>query len=122
MLTLALGYFAYDKFILDPGRDAQVTTNTVAGLAEVRDLIGNNRYALGYARARELDNSFAEGPLREELWAAVSGTVDITSNPPGAEVWVRPFHTQVNLFCRTAILAIRAQLQWIHSMGSVHRG
>jgi len=91
MLVLALGYFAYDKFILDPDRDAEVTANTVAGLAEVRDLIGDNRFAQGYARARELDTSFAEGPLREELWAAVSHTVDITSNPPGAKVWMRPY-------------------------------
>ena len=91
MLILALGYFTYDKFILDPGRDAEVTANTVAGLVEVRDLIGDNRYAQGYARARELDVSFADGPLREELWAAVSRTVDITSNPPGAEVWMRPY-------------------------------
>lgn len=91
MLVLALGYFAYDKFILDPDRDAEVTANTVAGLAEVRDLIGDNRFAQGYARARELDTSFAEGPLREELWAAVSHTVDITSNPPGAKLWMRPY-------------------------------
>ena len=91
MLILALGYFAYDKFILDPGRDADVTANTVAGLVEVRDLIGENRYAQGYARARELDISFADGPLREELWAAVSRTVDITSNPPGAKLWMRPY-------------------------------
>jgi hypothetical protein len=91
MLILALGYFAYDKFMVDPGRDAEVTANAVAGLAEVRGMIGDSRFAQGYARARELDISFMEGPLREELWAAVSDTVDITSNPPGAKLWIRPY-------------------------------
>jgi hypothetical protein len=36
MLILGLGYFAYDKFILDPGRDAELTANTVAGLVDNR--------------------------------------------------------------------------------------
>jgi len=91
MLILALFYFAYDKFILDPGRDAAVTANTVAGLSEVRALVGENRFAEAYVRARKLDLSLTEDSLKEELWVSVSRTVEITSEPHGAEVWMRPY-------------------------------
>ena len=78
LLIMALGYFAYDKFFLDPGRDALATINTVAGLAEVRDLVETDRYAEAYARARELESALADDSLRRELWAAVSLTVSLT--------------------------------------------
>ena len=91
LLIMALGYFAYDKFVLDPSRDALATINSVAGLAEVRDLVGEDRYAEAYARARELNTAFTNDSLRQVLWAAVSLTVSLTSDPPGADVWMRPY-------------------------------
>ena len=93
LLIVALGYFAYDKFVLDPSRDALATINTVSGLAEVRDLVGENRYAEAYARARELDTALTDNSLREELWTAVSRAASLTTDPPGADVWMRPYNS-----------------------------
>ncbi len=93
LLIVALGYFAYDKFVLDPSRDALATINTVSGLAEVRDLVGQNRYAEAYARARELDTALTDNSLREELWTAVSRAASLTTDPPGADVWMRPYNS-----------------------------
>ena len=95
LLIVALAYFAYDKFVLDSRRDALATINTVAGLAEVRDLVGEDRYAEAYARAQELNTAFTDDSLRQELWAAVSLTVSLTSEPPGANVWMRPYGSAV---------------------------
>ncbi len=90
-LIVALGYFVYDKVSLDPSRDAAVTANSIAGLAEVRNLVGDNRFSKAYARAQQLDSVLTDESLREELWATVSNTVGITSEPVGAEVWMRPY-------------------------------
>lgn len=91
LLIVALGYFGYDKFVLDPERDAVATMKTVAGLAEVRNLVGEDRYAEAYARARELDPVFAGDALRVELWGAVSRNASLNSVPPDADVWTRPY-------------------------------
>jgi len=93
MLVVALGYFSYDKFVLDPSRDAAATINAVAGLAEVRNLVGESMFAKAYARALELEPAFTDDTLREELWAAVSVTANLTSDPPGARVWMRPYNS-----------------------------
>jgi len=92
-LSLALVYFAFDKFMLDPARDAKVTSSTVAGLAEVRELVGDGRYAEAFARARELESSITDDALGEELWNAVSVAMNLISDPPGADVWVRPYNS-----------------------------
>ena len=89
MLIVALCYFTYDKFVLDPGRDAAAAINAVASLAEVRDLVGERQYAEAYIRAKELDPTLTDEPLREELWAIASRTVNLTSDPPDADVWMR---------------------------------
>ena len=49
-LIVALGFFTYDKFVLDPNRDAVATINALAGLAEVRDMVektGSRRRTFG---------------------------------------------------------------------------
>ena len=46
LLVMAVGFFAYDKFVLGPGRDAAATLIAVAHLAVVREtkqLSGNER-------------------------------------------------------------------------------
>jgi eukaryotic-like serine/threonine-protein kinase len=93
VLVIGLAYFAFDKFYLDPHRDAEATAQALAGIAEVRELVDLNQYAKAYARAHELDTSMPVGPLREELWEIASRTVSIESEPPGAKVWVRPYNT-----------------------------
>jgi len=93
MLIVALGYFAYDKFVLDPGRDAAAAINAVAGLAEARDLVGEGKFAEAYAHAQELDPALADDSLREELWEAVSITANLNSEPPGADAWMRPYNS-----------------------------
>jgi dienelactone hydrolase len=92
-LVAALGYFAYDKFVLDPGRDALTTVNTVAGLAEVRNLVGEDRFAEAYIRAQELEPVVTDESLRQELWEAVSVTTQLDSEPRGADIWMRPYNS-----------------------------
>jgi hypothetical protein len=91
MLIAALAYFAIDKFLLDPSRDAAATVNAITGLAEVRDLMGEGQIAEAYARARELDPILTDDSIRAELWEAVSITANLESEPPGADVWMRPY-------------------------------
>ena len=92
-LIVALGYFSYDKFVLDPGRDAAATINAIAGLAEVRDLVGEDQFAEAYLHARELELTFTDDSLREELWEAVSITASLESEPSGADLWMRPYNS-----------------------------
>lgn len=93
MLALALGYFAYDKFFLGPDRSAAVAINAMAGLAKARELMGEGKFAEAYAHAREIDPALADDSLREELWEAVSITANLESEPSGADVWMRPYHS-----------------------------
>jgi hypothetical protein len=91
MLVVALGYFAFDKFVLDPGRDADTTINAIAGLAEARNLMGERKFAEAWAHAQEIDPALPDDSLREELWQAVSVTGTLVSEPSGADVWMRPY-------------------------------
>ncbi len=93
LLAIGLAYFAFDKFHLDPRRDAQATADALAGIAEVQKLIDENHYAEAFTRAHELEDSMPVGPLRDELWEIASRTVSIESEPAGADVWVRPYNT-----------------------------
>ena len=93
LFALSLGFFAFDKLVLEPGRTAAASLIAVEGLAEVRELMEERLFADAYARARELDSSFTDESLRNELWSSVSRRVRLTSNPPGAHVWVRPYNS-----------------------------
>jgi len=93
MLIVALCYFTYDKFVLGPGRDAAAAINAVSGLAKVRDLVGEAKFAEAYAHAQELDPALADDSLREELWKVVSITANLESEPSGADVWMRPYNS-----------------------------
>ena len=94
LFALSLGYFAYDKLVLEPGRNAAASVIAVEGLAEVRELMEERLFAEAYARARELDASFTDESLRNELWQSVSRRVSLTSSPPGAHVWIRPYNSE----------------------------
>ena len=93
LLVIGLVYFAFDKFYLDPHRDAQATAEALAHIAEVQELVDENHFAAAYARAHELEDSVPVGPLRDELWEISSRLVSIESEPAGAEVWVRPYNS-----------------------------
>ena len=67
---------------------------TVEGLAEVRELMAERLFAEAYARALELDSSFTDESLRDELWNSVSRRASLTSNPPVAHVWVRAYNSE----------------------------
>ncbi len=94
LFALSLGFFAYDKLVLEPGRNAAASLIAVEGLAEVRELMAERQFAKAYARARELDSSFTDESLRDELWNSVSRKTSLTSNPPGARVWVRAYSSE----------------------------
>jgi dienelactone hydrolase len=83
----------YDKFVLDPGRDNLETVNTVAGMAEVRHLVREGRFAEAYFCAKELDSIIKDEVLRGELWEAVSVRASLESEPTGADVWMRPYQS-----------------------------
>jgi hypothetical protein len=91
LLILAVSYFTFDKFVLDPRRDALEMTNAIEGLAEVSDLMNKGQKAEAFSRARQLAPDFRDEGLLEELWATVSETVNLASDPPNAHVWMRPY-------------------------------
>ncbi len=93
-LIVALGIFAYDKFVLDPNRDAAATIHAIAGLTEVRDMVGEDRFSAAYLRAQELALTLTDDTHRKELWEAVSFTATLESDPSGADVWMRPYDSE----------------------------
>ena len=94
LFALSLGFFAFDKLVLEPGRTAAASLIAVEGLAEVRELMEERLFAKAYGRARELESSFTDESLRDELWNSVSRRTSLTSNPPGAHVWVRAYNSE----------------------------
>jgi tRNA A-37 threonylcarbamoyl transferase component Bud32 len=65
----------------------------VAALAEVEALIGDNSYAEAYRRAKEITPDVSDDSLRNEIWSAVTVSGPISSEPPGAAVWMRPYNS-----------------------------
>ncbi len=94
LLVTAVSFFAYDKFVLGPGRDAAATLIAVARLAEVREMVGERQFAKAYARALQLEPSFDDVSLSEKLWQAVTQNVTLTSTPSGAHVSVRAYNSE----------------------------
>jgi hypothetical protein len=82
---------AFGWLLFGRGPDAAAGIDAVAGLQEVRDLIDSDRFGEAYFRAQEIEPAFTDDSLRRELWDAVTVAVDLTSEPPGAEVWTRPY-------------------------------
>ncbi len=85
------GIVATGWMLFGRGPDSEAAIAAVAGLAEVQELVGEARYAEAYARARELEAIVTNDSLREELWSAATRTATLTSEPSGAEVWMRPY-------------------------------
>lgn len=96
LLVMAVGFFAYDKFVLGPGRDAAATLTAVERLAEVREMVGERQFGKAYARALQLEPSFTDVSLSEELWQAVTHKVNLTSTPSGAHVSIRAYNSEEN--------------------------
>ena len=96
LLVMAVGFFAYDKFVLGPGRDAGATLIAVERLAEVREMVGERQFGKAYARALQLEPSFTDVSLSEKLWQAVTHKVNLTSTPPGAHVSIRAYNSEEN--------------------------
>ncbi len=85
-IGVAVGWLLFGR-----GPDAAAGIDAVAGLEEVRQLEESDRFAEAYARAREIEPAFTDDSLRRELWAVATNELDLTSDPPGAEVWTRPY-------------------------------
>ncbi len=85
---VAVGWLMFGR-----GPDAAAAIDALAGLEEVRELEDADRFADAYYRAREIEPAFTDDSLREELWDAVTRRVDLTSEPPGADVWTRPYNS-----------------------------
>ena len=83
---VALGWVLFGR-----GPGAREAIDTVAGLDEVRQLIGDQRYSAAYTRARELEPSVVSDSLRGVLWSVASATGTLLSTPPGADVWMQPY-------------------------------
>ena len=85
---VAVGWLMFGR-----GPDASAGIDAVAGLEEVRELVEADRFAEAYFRARAIEPAFTDDSLRQELLDAVTRTVDLASEPPGAEVWTRPYNS-----------------------------
>ena len=83
---VAVGWLLFGR-----GPDAAAGIDAVAGLEEVRQLVEANEFAEAYARVREIEPAFTDDSLRGELWNAATYEFDLKSDPPGAEVWARPY-------------------------------
>jgi len=100
--------FGWVLFGRGPGVSAVI--DAVAGLEEVRELVEADRLSEAYFLAREIEPAFNEDSLRHELLDAVTTTVDLESEPPGAEVWTRPYDSTEEdweLLGRTPLEAVR---------------
>ncbi len=93
LLVVGLLYFAFDKFYLDPRRDADATARALADLEEIRNLVNASQVGPAFLRAQQLEDSLPLGPLRDELWDISSRVASIRSEPAGAEAWVRPYNS-----------------------------
>jgi dienelactone hydrolase len=93
MLAFALVYFAYDKFVFGPGREAQNLSGTMAAIAEVTSLAGADRHAEAFALASELAATIPDDNLKTELWRTATVEVAISTEPAGAEVQMRAYNT-----------------------------
>ncbi len=93
LLLMALGYLAVDKFVLDPRRDAADAILAAEEIARAGGLIDSGRHSEAFLLARELAPRLRNATRREELWSTVSRTADLVSEPPGADVWMRPYHS-----------------------------
>ncbi|HEX2466231.1 MAG TPA: serine/threonine-protein kinase, partial [Thermoanaerobaculia bacterium] len=60
-------------------------------LPEVRRLVDSGEQAAAYALASEAEAKIIGDAGLEELFAAISERLDVTTEPPGAEVWVQRY-------------------------------
>ena len=89
--ALLWGGVAVGWLLFGRGPGASAVIDAVAGLEEVRELVEADRLSEAYFLARQIEPAFTEDSLRHELLDAVTSTVDLESEPPGAEVWTRPY-------------------------------
>lgn len=95
LFALSLGYFAYDKLVLEPGRNAAVSLNAVEVLAEVRELVdsslGGGDFTDAYDLAIKAEEVIPDHAELQELIARSSLLVNISSNPAGASVYMKKY-------------------------------
>ncbi len=65
----------------------------VTGLDEIRRLVGEYDYPGANAVARELDGVITNDSVRESMWAEVSRTLTLETDPPGALALRRDYTT-----------------------------
>ena len=95
LFALSLGYFAYDKLVLEPGRNAAASLNAVEVLAEVRELVdsslGGGDFTDAYDLAIKAEEVIPDHAELQELIARSSLLVNISSNPAGASVYMKKY-------------------------------
>jgi dienelactone hydrolase len=95
LFALSLGYFAYDKLVLEPGRNSAASLNAVEVLAEVRELVdsslGGGDFTDAYDLAIKAEEVIPDHAELQELIARSSLLVNISSNPAGASVYMKKY-------------------------------
>ena len=100
MVVVAVGLFSVDRFLPDQYRDAPVAvvddaitdrvvwaTQQLLEIDRLRD-IGENGSA--FALATEVEPLLTDGAATEGLWAEISWSADIDTDPSGAQVFRQP--------------------------------
>lgn len=80
-------------YLLSSKADVDAGLRAVAAVTEIRNLVGDARYAEAYRRAGEVASEIDDDSLREEIWSAASVSGTINSDPVGAAVWARPYNS-----------------------------
>ena len=105
LLSVTLVYFALDKFIFSEFREATIAESAreegrtkarqhwaiEEGLPEVEGLVESDHYIEAYAKALELERIIPEDRRIVSLWQDISESGSIISEPPGADVYYRPY-------------------------------
>ncbi|NNK62846.1 MAG: SUMF1/EgtB/PvdO family nonheme iron enzyme [Gemmatimonadetes bacterium] len=79
--------------VLGASQTQESEWDLVTGLDEMRRLVGEYDYSGANAIARELDGVITNDSVRESMWAEVSRTLTLETDPPGALALRRDYTT-----------------------------
>ncbi|HEX6309844.1 MAG TPA: SUMF1/EgtB/PvdO family nonheme iron enzyme [Longimicrobiales bacterium] len=89
--ALAVWGIAVTGWLVTVGRSSASHWDVVTGLAEIERLVGESKFEEAYAIAEQLDPRLDSDSVRAGMWAQVSVTAGIESDPSGARVFRRAY-------------------------------
>ena len=85
--ALALGLWA----VLSANRGADATWAREEAIPEMLALIGQDDYVAAFGLAEQIERLIPNDPVLADAWTATSVTGAIITEPPGADVYVKPY-------------------------------